>query len=134
MKKLLTALLLISSTSYAKQINGHFELSKYINSNIPAYNDYTGLDAIYGLDLELNFPTGLVWDRLDIMAGADARGADQGFTQAAGRCGISLDLDFGWQLGLYHRSTHNFDYQSEPGTPKFYSDNRFFIRYNFGIR
>lgn len=130
MKKLLLSILLISSTSFAKRLNGYFEVSKYLASNVPTYNDYNGQSAEYGLDLKLNIPTGLVWDRLDFMIGADARGAHQGFTQAAGRCAISLDVFDSFQVGFFHRSSHNFDFQPV-NLPTFYSDNRFFIKYRF---
>jgi len=109
MKKYLF-LLVISLNSFA--YNGSLEVRRYFNSHYPEYLDYTGKNINYGVVLKngwdlWNFQTRSLPDG-KFYVGAEGQ-ASTYFSQGGGLFGLELSWNK-LDLGLHHRSIHNFDY------------------------
>jgi hypothetical protein len=92
--------------------------------------DNTGDRVRYGIDFQMNFP---ITRYFHLGLGADSLVGSNQFTQASGRFETVIHLPWiNSEIGLFHRSSHNFDYVSVPTQPLFYSNNNIFFRYNFG--
>lgn len=130
MKKILIALVLITSPAMAdRPITGWVEGRRFWG-NKPEYPDLTGEHTKYGLDLQLNFPT--FFDPVSIMAGSDAATGQNSFSQIAGRFGADVKL-WDWNVGVYHRSNHAIDHTPVRTPFKFVSENYIYVRYNFQV-
>jgi hypothetical protein len=128
-------LLLISGTAFAgSPIEGYIEGQHIHNGNQPSYLDGTGPNQTYGLDLELRIPLFNFFSKpVKLMGGVESYGANQGFSQAAGRAGLYFNLPIrDLQLGYFHKSTHNLDYDGTNSYRRFHSKDWLSLRYNFG--
>lgn len=122
--------LFIGSVVYADHVTGSIEAYRMFNSNIPAYLDLSGPNLRYGLIGQLNVP---LYKRLVGTTGVVGRATDRYFTQIAGQFGLGYAFTKGLELGAWHESTHSLDHYNKMPY-KFWSDNRVYIKYKFGVR
>jgi hypothetical protein len=115
-------------------MEGHLEGRHYTNGNKPSYLDGTGPNLQYGVDFEFRIPLFTLYkEPIKLMFGADSAGARQGFSQVAGRAGISTPIPIrDMEFGYFHRSEHNMDYDKTNSYRRFFSADFVFLRYNFG--
>lgn len=124
-------LILLSGPSYANgPVWGWFQVNTNFLTNVPERIDNTGYPIRYGIDFQMNFP---ITRFFYLGLGADSQVGRNQFSQASGRFeGVFYIPYTNLELGVFHRSSHNFDYVSQPTQPLFYSNNYVFLRYVFG--
>lgn len=127
MKKYLL-LLSVSLNTYAYK--GSIEVQRYYDTHFPAQVDYTGPNVNYGVKLMNDFS---LWDFATkslpdgrLLLGAEGY-AHKLFTQGGGVVGFELKWDK-VDLGVHHRSIHNFDYDGG----KFLNQNYLSLKYKWG--
>lgn len=132
MVKYLLFAVLFSSLAYA--VEGHIEAQHVVDGNQPSYLDGTGPNQKYGVDFEFRIPLFTLYkEPIKLMLGAESYGARQGFSQVAGRAGIFTPIPIrDMEIGYYHKSTHNMDYEATNSYRRFWSRDWIALRYNFG--